>query len=345
MIIRKAFLAFASILLLTTASLGNTAEITLRAHHFLPATSTVHTVLVEPWAKKVEAESKGRIKIELYPSMQLGGKPPQLFNQVRDGVVDIVWTLPGYTAGRFPVIEVFELPFVSGSAKATTLAMQTFATQYLQDEFKAIHPILFHAHAPGTFHMKGQSIQTLEDLKKLKIRAPTRVTNNLLTSLGATAIGMPVPAVPQALSKGVIDGALLPYEVTRSLRVHELTDSHTAIAGSRGIYTAAFLFAMNKTRYESLPDDLQKVIDNNSGSKIAAAIGTAWDKAEKPALEAARALEHAFFEIGDEELDRWKAATQPVINTWVQDMDKKGYPGQAILDTARQLVERHSTPK
>ena len=293
----------------------------------------------------MEAESKGRIKIELYPSMQLGGKPPQLFNQVRDGVVDIVWTLPGYTAGRFPIIEVFELPFVSGSAKATTLAMQAFATQYLQDEFKAIHPILFHAHAPGTFHMKGQSIQALEDLKKLKIRAPTRVTNNLLTSLGATAIGMPVPAVPQALSKGVIDGALLPYEVTRSLRVHELTDSHTAIAGSRGIYTAAFLFAMNKARYESLPDDLKKVIDNNSGSKIAAAIGTAWDKAEKPGLEAARALEHAFFEIRDEELDRWKAATQPVINTWVQDMDKKGYPGQAILDTARQLVERHSTPK
>ena len=102
---------------------------------------------------------------------------------------------------------------------------------------------------------------------------------------------------------------------------------------------------MNKTRYESLPDDLKKIIDDNSGSKIAEAIGAAWDKAEEPGLEAARALEHTFFEIRDEELDRWKAATQPVINAWVKDMDKKGYPGQAILDTARQLVERHSTPK
>ena len=318
------------------------AEITLRAHHFLPSKSTVHVKLVEPWAKKVEADSNGRIKIELYPSMQLGGKPPQLYNQVRDGVVDIIWTLPGYTAGRFPIAEVFELPFVSGSAEATTQAIQAFSEKYLHDEFKDIHPILFHAHAPGSFHLKGQSIQRLEDLKNLKVRAPTRVTNTLLRSLGATAIGMPVPAVPQALSKGVIDGALLPYEVTRSLRVHELTDSHTSIAGNRGIYTAAFLFAMNKARYESLPADLKKVIDDNSGMNIAKTIGKTWDAAEEPGIAAAKQLNHSFNVIEGDELKRWKDATKPVVTQWVKDMDKKGYDGQALLDAARQLIEQYS---
>ena len=124
-------------------------EVTLKVHHFLPPPSVTHSKFIKPWADKVEADSGGRIKVDIYPAMQLGGKPPQLFDQVRDGVADVVWTVAGYTAGRFPMIEVFELPFVPGSAEATSQAAQSFYETYARDEFADVHPLMVHVHAPA----------------------------------------------------------------------------------------------------------------------------------------------------------------------------------------------------
>ncbi len=332
--------------LLTIAALGlcqaHGAEVTLRVHHFLPPPSTTHKLFIEPWAEQVEADSQGRIEIEIYPAMQLGGKPPQLYSQVRDGVADIVWTLPGYTPGRFPIVEVFELPFMAATAEATSQAAQEFSEKYLQEEFQDVHPLLFHVHAPGALHMRDKPVQSLDDMKGLKIRAPSRTTNTTLETLGATPVGMPVPAVPEALSKGVVDGALLPYEVSRPLRVHELTDSHTEFGGDRGLYTAVFLFAMNKAKYQALPDDLKKVIDDNSGMALAEKIGPIWDQAETGGRQAAEALGDTFFVIDGAELERWKTAAEPVTQGWIQEMNEKGMDGKMLVEEAKSLVEKYS---
>jgi len=317
-------------------------EVTLRVHHFLPPPSTTHKDFIEPWARKVEAESGGRIEIEIYPSMQLGGKPPALYDQVRDGVVDIVWTLPGYTAGRFPTIEVFELPFMAASAEATSQAAHEFYLKHAQEEFGDVHPLMVHVHAPGTLHLKGKEVTTLEDLKGLKVRAPTRMTNAALEALGATPIGMPVPAVPESLARGVIDGAALPYEVALPLKVHELTTSHTEIGGARGLYTAVFLFAMNKARYEALPEDLRRVIDANSGTALAQQIGRLWDEAERPGRAAAEAAGASFHVIEGEELKRWQEATAGVTQAWIAERDAAGKNGQALVDDARALIANYA---
>ena len=80
--------------------------------------------MLEPWVAQVEKNSGGRVKIDIFPSMTLGGAPPQLINQVRDGVVDLVWTVNGYTAALFPRSEVFELPFIhTNNPGATSRAM------------------------------------------------------------------------------------------------------------------------------------------------------------------------------------------------------------------------------
>jgi TRAP-type C4-dicarboxylate transport system substrate-binding protein len=317
-------------------------EVTLRVQHFLPPPSTTHKDFIEPWARKVEAESGGRIKIEIYPSMQLGGKPPALYDQVRDGVVDIAWTLPGYTAGRFPIIEVFELPFLAASAEATSQAAHAFYLKHAVEEFADIHPLMVHVHAPGSLHLKGKEVTSLDDLKGLKLRAPTRMTNAALEALGATPIGMPVPAVPESLARGVIDGAALPYEVTLPLKVHELTTSHTEIGGERGLYTAVFLFAMNKARYEALPADLRQVIDDNSGIALAKQIGRVWDAAEQPGRQAAEAQGASFHAIEGEELARWQAATAGVTAAWIAEMDAAGRDGQALVDDATALIAKYA---
>jgi TRAP-type C4-dicarboxylate transport system substrate-binding protein len=321
---------------------GQAQEVTLRVHHFLPTASTTHKDFIEPWARKVEAESGGRIRIEIFPSMQLGGSPPALYDQVRDGVVDIVWTLPGYTAGRFPTIEVFELPFMAASAEATSQAIHEFYQKHAVEEFKDIHPLMFHVHAPGSLHMRDKQVKAMEDLNGLKVRAPTRLTNAALQALGATPVGMPVPAVPESLARGVIDGAALPYEVALPLKVHELTTSHTEIGGKRGLYTAVFLFAMNKARYDSLPADLRQVIDDNSGTPLAKQIGRVWDAAEKPGRDAAVAQGASFNTIEGAELARWQTATAGVMAAWIAEMDKAGKDGQALVDDARALIARYA---
>jgi TRAP-type C4-dicarboxylate transport system substrate-binding protein len=217
-------------------------EVTLKVHHFLPASSFANTLLIQPWCDKIAKESANRLKCQIYPSMQLGGTPPQLFEQARDGVADVVWTLPGYTAGRFPSLEVFELPFMMQSPEATSKALWDYVQQYsLNTEFKDVKPLAFHVHGDGVFHMTKKPVVTAADLKGLKLRAPTRMTNKFIALLGATPVSMPVPQVGDALSKGVIDGAVVPYEVVPAVKIQELVKFHSETDPAEpAFYTSTF---------------------------------------------------------------------------------------------------------
>lgn len=317
-------------------------DVTLRVHHFLPAPAPVPKNFITPWAEKVMAESNGRIKVEVFPAMQLGGTPPSLYDQARDGVVDIVWTLPGYTPGRFPGTEAFELPFMAGKAEPTSQAFWDFYEKYLKDEFKDVHPIAVHVHGPGLLHVKGDGVTKLEDMNGLKLRGPTRQTNALLGALGATPVGMPVPAMPEALSKGVIDGTVVPWEVTTPLKVAELVNSHTDFEGSRGLYTATFVFAMNKAKYDSLPADLKAIIDANSGREVSKWVGRVMDEGDLPGIAAAEKAGNTIRKLPPEEVDRWKAAAEPVVAAWVEEVSGKGYDGAAMVEDARALITKYA---
>jgi TRAP-type C4-dicarboxylate transport system substrate-binding protein len=190
--------------------------------------------------------------------------------------------------------------------------------------------------------MKDKPIRTLDDLKGAKVRGPTKSSTAALQALGAVPVGMPVPKVPESLSTGVIAGALLPYEVTLPLKVHELVKYHSETGGARGLYTSVFLFGMNKKKYEGLPADLKKVIDANSGRDLARQTGKGWDEAEEPGRAPARARGNQFNTIGADEMARWKAAVQPVTDTWLTDMQKRGLDGRKMLDDANALLAKYS---
>ncbi len=317
-------------------------EVTLRVHHFLPPPAPVPKNFITPWAEKVEKESGGRIKVEIYPTMQLGGKPPALYDQVRDGVVDIIWTLPGYTPGRFPGTEAFELPFMPANAEATSQAAWRFYEKYLKNEFKDVHLIAAHVHGPGLLHVKGDGVSKLEDMKGLKLRGPTRQANALLSALGAIPVGMPVPAMPEALSKGVIDGTVIPWEVTAPLKVSELVDSHTDFAGSRGLYTSFFVFAMNKAKYESLPDDLKAVIDANSGLETSKWVGRVMDEGDAPGIAIAKKSGNKMITLDEAEVARWKKVAAPLVDKWIEEMNAKGYDGAAMVADAKALIAEYA---
>ena len=199
-----------------------------------------------------------------------------------------------------------------------------------------------HTHGPGLLHVRGEPIRALDDLAGKKLRGPTRVITQMLAQLGAEPIGMPVPAVPEALSKGVIDGTVIPWEVTVPLKVSELVDSHTTVSGSHGLYTATFAFAMNRASYDALPDDLKKVIDDNSGIGAAALFGKAMDAGDAKGLELAQATGKPIITLDETETERWRQAAQPVIDAWIAEMEGKGFDARGMIDEARALIDKHS---
>lgn len=317
-------------------------QIVLKVHHMLPATSNPHTNMIQPWCDRINKESADRLKCQIYPAMQLGGTPPQLFDQVRDGVADIVWTVPTYAAGRFTKSEVFELPFMAHNARSGSQALWTYVQKNALDEFRGARLLLLHLHDGTVFHFTRKSVRSLEDLKGLKIRAATRINARMLTALGATPVQMPLPQVPESLAKGVIDGAMVPWEGAPAIKLHEITKYHVDVpAGAPKFANTIFVMAMNPAKYDSLPADLKKIIDNNSGLAASAWAGEkGWDAAVAPHSKLARDRGNSFYSLPQAEFQRWIKATENVDDDWVRQVGEKGADGRKLLAEARALVKQ-----
>jgi TRAP-type C4-dicarboxylate transport system substrate-binding protein len=266
MTLRISFKLAATAALVTAAFGAQAQQITLKVHHFLPSTSSSQVKLIQPWCDKIQKESKDRLKCQIYPSLQLGGTPAQLMDQVRDGVADIVWAVPTYAAGRYTKSEVFELPFMTTTSKASSQALYTYIQKNALDEFKGVKIIFNHVHDGTLFHFRDKNVTKLEELKGLKIRAATRINSQMIAAMGATPVQMPLPAVPESLAKGVIDGASVPWEGAPSIKLQEIAKYALDTApGMPRMANTIFAFAMNQAKYDSLPADLKKVVDDNSG--------------------------------------------------------------------------------
>ena len=316
-------------------------EVTLKLHQFLPPQANVPRLILDVWADNVEEDSNGRIKVDRFPSMQLGGRPPELMDQAIDGVADIVWTVVGYTPGRFPSTEVFELPFMMTNARAASHAYWEMFEEHMKDtEFRDVHILGTWVHGPGLIHSK-EPIRTPDDLQGVKIRGGSRSINALLTSFGATPVGMPVPAVPESLSKGVIDATTIPWEVTPALKISELVTNHTEFTGN-ALYVLTFVLAMNKDRYDSLPDDLKAVIDANSGLEFSVFAGGVMEDSDAPARKLAADRGNTIITLDAEETDMWREMAQPIYAEWIADMEARGIDGQALIDEARMLIDTYT---
>ncbi|WP_066265199.1 TRAP transporter substrate-binding protein [Hydrogenophaga palleronii] len=344
MIQRRTLLQSGAAVALGVPALSGFAQqsVTLKFHTFMAPQSNVYINMHKAWMDKVEKESGGRIKFEGYPAMTLGGTPLQLFDQARDGVVDIVWTLPGNTPGRFPRTEVFELPFMMNNAEATSKAFWEYITTMAPDEYKEVQPLALQVHGPGMFHMRNKQIKTAEDLRGSKVRGPTRQITKMLGYLGAIPVGMPLPQIPDSLSKGVIDGCVIPWEVVPSVKVHELTKFHSEFDPAGGaLYTTTFVMAMNRNKYASLPPDLKAIIDKNSGMATSGWLGKVQQAGDAPGREAAVKQGNTIYTIPSAEAQEFKRKARLVEVEWVQDMDKRGFKGQQLLDSAKALIAKH----
>ena len=334
----------AAVLGLAAATPALAQTVVLKVHHFLPGTSNVHVNLIQAWCDKVAKESGDKLRCQIYPAMQLGGTPAQLFDQARDGVADIVWTIPTYSAGRFVKSEVFELPFFTRSAKGSSQAYWAYVQKSALDEYQGVRPIFLHTNDGSSFHLaNARGVRTLEDLKGLKVRAATRLNSRMLAALGATPVQMPLPAVPESMAKGVIDGAMVPWEGVPAAKLQEIAKSHLdAPAGQPKFSNSIFAFVMNQARYDGLAPELKKVIDANSGLAVSAWAGEkGFDAVVAANHKLAGDRGNALLALSEAEYQRWVKASSDVDDQWLKEVGAKGANGQALLEEARALIQQH----
>lgn len=338
--LRRTLLSAAAAAAFTTLSYVPTMaqEVTLRFHQFLPPVATLPKHVFKPWAENLSKASGGRIKIEHFDAMALGGRPPALMDQAKDGVADITMTVVGYTPGRFPSTEVFELPFMMTDPIGTSLAFwEMIDTEWQDTEYKDVQVLGAWVHGPGVIHTKD-GVSKLEDMKGKTVRGPTRVINNLLKELGATPVGMPLPSIPESLSKGVINGTVIPWEVTPAVRLAELIKNHTEFSGKEALYTATIVMVMNKDKYNSLPDDLRAILDAETGAKLSGFAAKVMLDADVPTRAIASKAGNNIVVLDEAEVARWKEASKPVITNWIEEMKEKGIDGQALINKVSGLI-------
>ncbi|MBX3498438.1 MAG: TRAP transporter substrate-binding protein [Alphaproteobacteria bacterium] len=321
----------------------NSPQFKLKLHHLLGPRSPAHTLMLEPWAQRVAKATGGKVQIEIFPSMSLGGKPPDLIKQARDGVVDLVWTVNGYTPALFPRSEVFELPFVhTNNLQATNLAMREMFDKHLAPEYQGVKVMWLHVHAGQGIHMVDTPVRTPDDLKGKKIRIPTRTGAWLLEALGATPVGMPVPDLPQALSKKVVDGALVPWEIIPPLKLHELTKYQIEGKDRIRFGTTTFQVSMNEAKWKSLPPDIQKAIMEVSGESWWREVGKIWTDSEDVGIGLVKKAGHTHIELTDKEMEAFRAKLEPVVDRWIKEVSAKGIDGKELVDTARKTIAKYS---
>jgi TRAP-type C4-dicarboxylate transport system substrate-binding protein len=342
---RRTFLASAMVSFAAPALMrlarADAPPITLKLHHFFSAVSSGHDKFLVPWARQVEAESGGRLRIDIFPSMQLGGAPAALFDQVRAGDADIVWAAPNLTPGRFPKIKTFELPFVpSRRALVSSKALQDFAALYLKDEFSDVHPLCFSCSDRGVVHASA-AVRTVEDIKDMKLHVQTRLAGAAMRALGAEPVPMPIEQLPMAISAGVVDGCVDPWHLVPPLRLNDLLKTHTEFS-DLSLSSTTFVLAMNKDVYDQLPRDLKPVIDRNSGQLPAGMAGAMWDVQAAVVANDVGERGDVIVTLLPEAVAHWRKATEPVVEAWLKDMKEQKNDGGKMLASVHTLLAKYA---
>jgi TRAP-type C4-dicarboxylate transport system substrate-binding protein len=336
---RHACLAFALVLAvlgLPPAGDAQDKPVELKFSSWVAPVHGHHTGVMVPWAKMLEDKSGGRLKVTIYPGSTLG-KAADHYDMVKDGIADLGFTVPGYTPGRFPLITALELPGLFKSSRGGSLAVMSIFDKYFKNEFKDVKVLWFWVHPPGHFHLARKQVKVLEDLAGLKIRAATPMLTNMVKTLGAIPVSIPAPDTYTALERGTVDGTIFPWEAISSFKIAEVLKYHVA----SGLYVAPLFTLMNQKKYDSLPADLRKVIDDHSGSWGAEFNGTVWDKNELVGIEAIKKAGGTIYTLPPEERQRWAARLKPIEDEWVKSMDAKGLPGRQLLQDLREAIKRY----
>jgi TRAP-type C4-dicarboxylate transport system substrate-binding protein len=296
---------------------------------------TMQTKVFEPWAKKITEMTNGKVKVTFFPGGALG-KMPDHYGLAEKGIADISYTLQDYTPGRFPLTSVFELPFMITSATKTSVAMWKTYEQFpeFQKEYGKVKVLALFCHPAGGFNTVKKPVKAIGDLKGLKFRTASPHVTKALKMFGAVPVNMPITETYTALERGVVEGTVLPWEGNFVFKLAELLEYGTETE----FYTMTMMVVMNKRKWDSLPDDVKKAIDETTGLAMSMEAGKVYDDTNVPMRNLCMKKGMQVLQLPAGEKEKLKSITMPIRDEWVLDMTAKGFPGQAILDAAVTLT-------
>lgn len=315
------------------------AEYTLRMSHPWPATSDISQGLTE-WAKSIEVESNNELKIEIYPSQTLT-KSANSYQAVTHHIADITATVQGYTANRFPLSQVVELPgLVENAAQGSCIIQTLYDEGEISQEYQDTHALFVYTNGPGQIHMKDKKIIKPSDLEGLRIRRPSVVVGNILTDIGAQPTGIPAPDAYEALEKGVIDGVAISWDGAKVFRLGEIAPYHTQL----NLYSLSFVVTMNKQTYQKLPNNLKLILDQHSGHKWSQHMANVFDSLDQQAINEAKQRNDLLITLDEVSKTAWQPILQKATQQYINDLEKKGLPAQKVYQRALELKQQCKTP-
>ena len=328
---RKSFIIFSLIcagFVFSIVGISNVeaAPVKLTYSNFFPP-GHIQSKLAEAWCKEVEARTNGQVVVDYFPGQTLT-KARQVYDGVVEGLSDVGFSVLAYTRGRFPVIAAVDLPLGYTSGTVATKVVNAVYEKFQPKELSDTQVMYLHAHGPGLIHTKGKAVRKMEDMKGLKFRA--HGTSALVVkALGGTPVPKPMPETYQMLQKGVVDGAVYPFEANKGWKLGEVTNYCTA--DFTAAYTTSFFVVMNKDKWNSLPPDVQKIIEQIN-QEWAVKHGEAWDTSDAQGIVFFLNQGSEIIGLDAKEGEKWKKAVAPIITDYAADMDKKGFNGTEIVD-------------
>ncbi|MEX8492964.1 TRAP transporter substrate-binding protein [Sphaerotilus sp.] len=328
-----------------SASHASAQTVTLKFSHFLPSTGNFQRHIAEPWCAAIAKDSGGRLACQIFPSLQLGGTPAQLPDQVKNGVADIVWTSPSFATGRFPRTEALELPFsLPPGGLSGSRAMWEYYQKHAQDDYKDFKVLAVFSASNVVISTASKPVLTADGFKGLKLRSPSRFAALLIGALGGTPVNLPVAAITEAISKGVIDGAMAPWEILPTTKIDEVTKYHMeGLSNQPGFTQTPMAILMNKAKYDGLPADLKAVIDKHSGAALSDLAGRVWDQGNDEARQKMTAQGNKVLVIKPQDYAVMKAAGATVEADWIKQADAKGLDGKKLAAEVHAIGAKYLT--
>jgi TRAP-type C4-dicarboxylate transport system substrate-binding protein len=334
-------IAFAALAL--ASSTLHAQEVTLKVSHFLPPNSNYQKGVLEPWCDKLAKDSGGKLKCQIYPAMQLGGTPPQLADQVKNGVADIVMTSPSYSSGRFPYTEALEQPFtLPPGGLAGSKAMWDYSQRFATKDYADFRLLAMFSGSGVIMSTSSKPILTVDSFKGVKLRSPSRSAAKLLTALGGAPVNMPPAQITEAVSKGVVDGAMATWELVPAVKLQEVTKYHMQGPTNQPAFTQnPLVMLMNKAKYDGLPPELRAVLDRASGTALVELAGSAWDKAIVDGRKIANDAGNKTLTVKPEDYEAMRRMSASVEVEWAKDVAAKGLDGAMLVREVRALGAKY----
>lgn len=292
---------------------------------------------IDNYINALEEAASGKVKFTMYPAETLLAMN-EIYNGVVKGVADIGMLIVGFNPGLFPMMEAIELPGIPRDPIDAGRVPWEFYEKFKPEELKDVKLLMAFGGATAGIMTTNKPVRTLEDLKGLQIRA-SGAGVDIMNALGATPIPMPMTDTKPALSKNIISGNFGPVGPLQTWGLAEYLKYVTFVPSMQ---STTFIVFMNLDKWNSLPAEVQQALEEASKQQMEEVWYTAPTQSSLDALEWAVQEEGVtLINLSPEEEARWNDLLKGIQEDYVNELNKRGLPGEEVLQTIIELNQKY----